>query len=748
MGSLRALIVGSDKDYCYVIKEFLDSRGMISSLILDYNQGIDKLFYENPDITIIELISSHKVSPNLINRVRNSADFQLMDFTNDTNIEVDKNLHPVFLLEQTSQLNTLLAFLNTYFLSNAGNGQSAPANNQSVSNKLESFPYPIVLSYLYRNSLSGILTINSTVNLKVYLNDGVAVYAEGGDVETALGRMLLESGGIENVKEYEKALNIATEKKQKLGDVLVSMGVLSPHELNELLENQIEEKIIRGFLLKTGTFNFDSGKGKVANIVKYEIDFPRVLHEGTKRYSDEQFIKNIFFDAGDAKKIKVIKDLGQKTGGLGLGPKELRVIQNLEKNTDIENLMNNSTTSSSEQTLKILFLIYLLGHLVLEKDTYRKLGKLFNQPVDDEPILDSSEEEIEDIIDLDDEIAEAANVSAPEAPATKQISEKEKEIINAVSKMELEMEIDAPATADASNVIPFKEQHKKEEPEPEKESEIEIRVGMDEPGQDPEQEPKQDEPKRESKEKDDPELVNGINQLYERLDEEDHYMILGVDKDSTKQQIRDSYYGLVKRYHPDILAKLDDDTREKADKVFSVISTAYQTLSDDDKREEYDSVSALDDLKSEAQVLYQAEVMFNEGSALLKQKKYEQAEDKFNQAIKINPDNVLYKGIIYWGRFLKSKDDSVVVDESIMELEKLISEDSGIAENYYYLGNIYKHNDDHKKAEANFSRAVENDPDFTDAKRELRVLQNRTTEKKESRKTKTEKRFWSSLFKK
>jgi len=733
MGSLRALIVGSDKDYCYVIKEFLDSRGMISSLILDYNQGIDKLFYENPDITVIELISSHKVSTNLINKVRNSSEFQFMDFTKDTNVELDKNLKTVFFLEETSQLNTLLAFLNTFFISSINQQENISDRNIVVKNELESFPYPILLSYLFKNSLSGILTINSSVNLKLYLVDGKPVYAEGGDVETALGRMLLESGRIENVKDYEKALNIASEKKQRLGEVLVSMGVISPHELNELLESQIQEKIIRGFVLKSGLFKFDSGKSNLNDIVKYEIDFPHVLYEGIKRFVNVQFIKELFFDSGSAKKIKVIKDLGQKTGDLGLGPKELRVIQNLEKNTNIENLLNKTTTAN-EDTLKILFLIYLLGCVVLDKDNYRNIGRLFTKSGDAEKDI-SSEEEYEDIIDLDEEIAETAKVEKISAKTKKELTEKDKEMIHAVSKMELEMEIDAPVVDNTSNVIPFKEQPVKDEKEIEISEEAKTNERLsakDSTGTT----------------KDNSELIKGINKLYTRLDDEDYYMILGVNKDSSTQEIRDSYYSLVKKYHPDILAKLDDRSREKADRIFSVISTAYQTLSDDDKRDDYDSTNELDELKSEAQELYQAELMFNEGSALLKQKKYEQAEEKFKKAIEINPESFLYKGIISWARFLNNKDDKDGVDKCVIELEKLISQDPGIAENYFYLGSIFKHNDDFRKAETNFSKAVEHDPDFTDAKRELRVIQNRKTEKREAKKLKPEKRFWSSLFKK
>ncbi len=56
--------------------------------------------------------------------------------------------------------------------------------------------------------------------------------------------------------------------------------------------------------------------------------------------------------------------------------------------------------------------------------------------------------------------------------------------------------------------------------------------------------------------------------------------------------------------------------------------------------------------------------------------------------------------------------------------------------------------EDLRKAEINFSKAVEHDPDYIEAKRELRIIKNRKTERKNAKNLKTEKRFWSSLFKK
>jgi len=62
----------------------------------------------------------------------------------------------------------------------------------------------------------------------------------------------------------------------------------------------------------------------------------------------------------------------------------------------------------------------------------------------------------------------------------------------------------------------------------------------------------------------------------------DLYNILGVDKNSTDDQIKTAYRKLSKKYHPDI--NKDPEAEDK----FKEISSAYETLSDPSKRKAYD----------------------------------------------------------------------------------------------------------------------------------------------------------------
>lgn len=61
-----------------------------------------------------------------------------------------------------------------------------------------------------------------------------------------------------------------------------------------------------------------------------------------------------------------------------------------------------------------------------------------------------------------------------------------------------------------------------------------------------------------------------------------YYEILGVSQNATKEEIRAKYIELVKKYHPDI--NTDEDATKKAQEI----NMAYDILSDEVKRKEYD----------------------------------------------------------------------------------------------------------------------------------------------------------------
>jgi DnaJ family protein B protein 4 len=64
---------------------------------------------------------------------------------------------------------------------------------------------------------------------------------------------------------------------------------------------------------------------------------------------------------------------------------------------------------------------------------------------------------------------------------------------------------------------------------------------------------------------------------------ENYYSILGVDKNATKEEIKKSYRKMQMKYHPDRNSGLPN-----AENMAKKINEAYETLSDDHKKKEYD----------------------------------------------------------------------------------------------------------------------------------------------------------------
>ncbi len=68
--------------------------------------------------------------------------------------------------------------------------------------------------------------------------------------------------------------------------------------------------------------------------------------------------------------------------------------------------------------------------------------------------------------------------------------------------------------------------------------------------------------------------------------EQNYYEILEVDKNASNEIIKKAYTTLAKKYHPDLQS---DDLKHLYEEKFKLINEAYEVLSDEEKRRNYDS---------------------------------------------------------------------------------------------------------------------------------------------------------------
>lgn len=75
-----------------------------------------------------------------------------------------------------------------------------------------------------------------------------------------------------------------------------------------------------------------------------------------------------------------------------------------------------------------------------------------------------------------------------------------------------------------------------------------------------------------------PEYDRNTSMHSQIINPDDYYEILGVQKGSTKDEIRKAYYEIIKKYHPDKFASLSAEFQDLANKKAQLINEAYDYL--------------------------------------------------------------------------------------------------------------------------------------------------------------------------
>ncbi|GEM_PF-2179939 len=72
-------------------------------------------------------------------------------------------------------------------------------------------------------------------------------------------------------------------------------------------------------------------------------------------------------------------------------------------------------------------------------------------------------------------------------------------------------------------------------------------------------------------------------------DWQDHYLVLGVDRNATQQEIREAYKFKAFTQHPDRLTNAPESVRNRAEEELKKLNVAYEFLGDSQKRDQYNS---------------------------------------------------------------------------------------------------------------------------------------------------------------
>ena len=122
----------------------------------------------------------------------------------------------------------------------------------------------------------GVLEVRSEgVFTRIYFRDGSIVSAEGGSLRETLGRMLLRRGALSEA-DYVRVIERMTEQlihneQQRMGEVLVELGLLTADEVWEALSSQVAEKIAACFQQRSLELKFSWMEDSSSNLSGFDI---------------------------------------------------------------------------------------------------------------------------------------------------------------------------------------------------------------------------------------------------------------------------------------------------------------------------------------------------------------------------------------------------------------------------------------------------------------------------------------------
>ncbi len=232
-----------------------------------------------------------------------------------------------------------------------------------------------------------------------------------------------------------------------------------------------------------------------------------------------------------------------------------------------------------------------------------------------------------------------------------------------------------------------------------------------------------------------PEIMVEITRRLEASGKKNFFEILEIDRKATQAEVKAAYFKLAKTFHPDRMRKqLSPDQQKMAEAYFAQITEAHTNLSNEESRKEYEATleleaSGLDAAK--AQEILESEVEFQKGQVLIRKGDFAGAAKTLKHAIELydqEPEYLVYLG---WALYRNGKRTSneVEVRSGKKYLEKAVAANDQFGQAFYFLGMVYRGEEDFDKAKRFFAKTLEVAPNHPEANSELRLLNMRAERK-------------------
>lgn len=216
--------------------------------------------------------------------------------------------------------------------------------------------------------------------------------------------------------------------------------------------------------------------------------------------------------------------------------------------------------------------------------------------------------------------------------------------------------------------------------------------------------------------KEDKERLTEAEALADKLSSLNYYELFDVSRGASEDEIKKIYFDMARKFHPDSFERdFPPELRKKIENVFDHITKAYETLADKEKREEYDSLTELPADEEEEDLFKKASIRFRQGKTLYNRARYDDAVILLEEAVRLRQD----KGSFFLLLALTESKIPSLVNKAEQDFLKAINLESWNPECYIGLGLFYKQEGFRARAKKQFKKALEIDPGYSVALKEL-----------------------------
>lgn len=148
--------------------------------------------------------------------------------------------------------------------------------------EIQSRTMPYLFHDLGTSRATGVLTIQGrTVRKTVHFKAGRMQFATSTDRDDRFNQTLLRNSVI-SLRDVLRALEIALSSRDRLGEVLVRLGIVTTSEVEKWVRVQVEEIALSAFERVTGAWRFEPGPIAVESIA---VDIPAdsLVLDGVRR---------------------------------------------------------------------------------------------------------------------------------------------------------------------------------------------------------------------------------------------------------------------------------------------------------------------------------------------------------------------------------------------------------------------------------------------------------------------------------